>query len=337
MYEIANRTTKELSELFKGTVDKRSQFNEAIVEKDFWVCIMLDYLFNKSKFKDAFTFKGGTSLSKAWNVIERFSEDIDLILDWRVLGYNIEEPWKERSKNKQDKFNKEANQRAIDFIGGELLKTLKENFSKFLKHEHSFKPDEDDPQTLLFNYPKIFKSNKMQQSIRLEIGSLAAWTPSEKTTVTPYTAEEYPKLFKQPSTKVRTVKPERTFWEKATILHQNANRPKDKPVPSRNSRHYYDLYRMAKSSFKDIAFQNRNLLEKVASFKEKFYPCSYAEYNKARIGTLRLIPPDYIAKDLKADYAEMDEMIYGKKPNFKELLKCISFLEKEINGLERQY
>lgn len=78
--------------LFQNTAAKMG-LTEAIVEKDYWVCFMLDYLFQCCKWKDSIAFKGGTSLSKAYGLIERFSEDIDLILDWRVLGYEKDEPW----------------------------------------------------------------------------------------------------------------------------------------------------------------------------------------------------------------------------------------------------
>jgi predicted nucleotidyltransferase component of viral defense system len=89
---------------------------EAIIEKDFWVCAVLDYLFHKCEWKNAFTFKGGTSLSKVYGLIKRFSEDIDIILDWREIGYDIDEPWEDRSKSKQDKFNKEANIKTKVFL-----------------------------------------------------------------------------------------------------------------------------------------------------------------------------------------------------------------------------
>ena len=107
MYRIAKYSEDELRVLFRNTSIKFGM-NEAIIEKDFWVCLMLDYLFHKCEYKDAFTFKGGTSLSKCFGLIKRFSEDIDLILDWRILGYGLNEPWEERSNSKQDKFNKEA-------------------------------------------------------------------------------------------------------------------------------------------------------------------------------------------------------------------------------------
>ena len=98
-----------------------------VIEKDYWVTFILDYLFNENKWREYFTFKGGTSLSKCFGLIERFSEDIDLILDWRVLGYEEKEPWIERSNTKQDKFNKEVNEKTEIFLKDELLKVLEQD------------------------------------------------------------------------------------------------------------------------------------------------------------------------------------------------------------------
>lgn len=115
-------------ELFRNTADKMG-LNDAIVEKDFWVCFTLDYLFHRCPWKDSITFKGGTSLSKAFNLISRFSEDIDLILDWRILGYGKLEPWEKRSNTKQDAFNKEANNRAEIFLAEQFCPTIKKELS----------------------------------------------------------------------------------------------------------------------------------------------------------------------------------------------------------------
>ena len=100
MRNVARLPESDRRELFRNTADKMG-LNDAIVEKDFWVCFTLDYLFHRCPWKDAITFKGGTSLSKAFNLISRFSEDIDLILDWRVLGYGGDEPWGKRSNTKR--------------------------------------------------------------------------------------------------------------------------------------------------------------------------------------------------------------------------------------------
>lgn len=95
MHKFAKLSQEERADVFI-IVAKEKKMHPAIVEKDFWVCWTLDYLFSESKFKDSFAFKGGTSLSKGFDLIERFSEDIDLIFDWRLLGYGIDEPWKRR-------------------------------------------------------------------------------------------------------------------------------------------------------------------------------------------------------------------------------------------------
>ena len=115
MRQIARLPQKDREALFQSTAAAIG-INEAIVEKDFWVCWMLDYLFHECPWKDALTFKGGTSLSKAFALIQRFSEDIDLILDWQVLGYAVDEPWRERSNTKQDLFNKTVNEKTADFL-----------------------------------------------------------------------------------------------------------------------------------------------------------------------------------------------------------------------------
>lgn len=236
----------ERRDLFRNTADKLG-LNDAIVEKDFWVCLTLDYLFHRSPWKEAVAFKGGTSLSKAYNLISRFSEDIDLILDWRVLGYGINEPWEKRSNTKQDAFNKEANIRAEEFLHEIFCPTVKADLSRELGRNAKIYIEESDKQTIIFEYPILFTNSSTLQAIRMEIGALAAWTPTKLATIIPYAAEQYPKIFTQKSTEVLTVAPERTFWEKATILHHEANRPENLDMPQRYSRHYYDLCCMAKS------------------------------------------------------------------------------------------
>lgn len=120
MYRIAQLPASECEVLFRNTA-ARMGVNEAIVEKDFWVCLTLDYLFHRCFWKDSFAFKGGTSLSKAYGLIERFSEDIDLILDWRTLGYGTMEPWEQRSNTKQQQFNDAANEQTAKFLAEEFV------------------------------------------------------------------------------------------------------------------------------------------------------------------------------------------------------------------------
>ena len=179
MKNIARLSDEERRELFRNTADKTG-LNDAIVEKDFWVCFTLDYLFHRSPWKKVITFKGGTSLSKAFNLINRFSEDIDLILDWQVLGYGKYEPWEQRSKTKQDMFNKEANVKAENFLADTLCPEMRDALSSELGQPARVYIDSNDAQTVLFAYPSLFESTSTLRVIRLEIGALAAWTPAKE-------------------------------------------------------------------------------------------------------------------------------------------------------------
>lgn len=330
MNKVAKLSNDERQILFRNTSQKIG-IHEAVIEKDFWVCFMLDYLFHKCKWKDAFTFKGGTSLSKCYNLIKRFSEDIDLILDWRVLGYSKDEPWIDRSNTKQDRFNKEANERAEVFIEEQLLPVIIADISEILGEQANLYIDDSDRQTICFAYPKIFNNEGILQIIRMEIGALAAWTPSKEKVISPYVTEIYPHVFEQPITTILTAAAERTFWEKVTILHHEANRPENLDMPKRYSRHYYDLYCIAHSENKIEAFNNLELLKKVVEFKMKFYPRKWARYEDAIPGTIKLMPPSYRIAELEKDYISMSEMMFGEYPTFVELVRYIEELEKEIN------
>ena len=330
MKRIARLPDEDRRDLFRNTADKMG-LNDAIVEKDFWVCFTLDYLFHRSPWREHITFKGGTSLSKAFNLISRFSEDIDLILDWRLLGYGKDEPWEQRSNTKQDAFNKAANAEAEVFLAETLCPRMKADLTEELGRDANIYIDGKDKQTVIFAYPRIFTNTSTLQVIRLEIGALAAWTPAKMATITSYAAEQYPQIFQEKSTEVLTVSPERTFWEKATILHHEANRPEHLDMPQRYSRHYYDLYRMAQTTVKAAAFENVDLLTKVVEFKMKFYPRSWAKYPEAKPGTLKLVPPDYRLKALEEDYISMTQMLYGAIPSFETVMASIQALEEEIN------
>ena len=331
MYNIAIAPVEERKIMFLNAADK-SGMHPAVIEKDFWVCLTLDYLFHKSKWRDAFAFKGGTSLSKAYNLIERFSEDIDLILDWRVIGYGKNEPWELSSNTKMQKFIEESRNKLFTFLSQEFLPEFKKDLSEILKTDINAFVEEKDPGTVVFVYPREFTEPAILNVIKLEIGALAAWTPTQMASIKPYLAELYPNAFSIPCTNVLTTTAARTFWEKATILHQEAYRIENSKLPDRYSRHYYDMYCMAHSDVKVDALSQPELLEKVAEFKRKFYPRGWAKYEKARIGSIKLMPAEHSIENLREDYKKMQAMIYGIYPSFDELLNCIKNLEDEINN-----
>ena len=330
MNKIANLSEKDRSDLFKETASKMHTTN-AIVEKDFWVVWVLDKLFSEKILSKILLFKGGTSLSKIFGLIERFSEDIDLILNWELLtGKN---PNDDRSKTQQNKFNTSINAKAQKYIKAKILPIV----SDILEPHCNCMIKEDDGFSIDIQYPALFSDKTLLPHILLEIGPLASWLPSDEFEITSFAAQEFPNIFSQSSCKVNAVLAERTFWEKATILHQEANRVEDKVIPSRYSRHYYDLARMAKSDLKNKALADLELLKNVVEFKKRFYPCGWAKYEKAKVGTFKLLPPEFRYKELKEDYVLMQNMIFGKRIDFDIIISILKDLEEEINSLDQTH
>ena len=184
-------------------------------------------------------------------------------------------------------------------------------------------------------YPAAFSDQYLRPEVRLEIGPLASWLPFETHPITSYAAQEFGGLFDIVSCEVPTIVAERTFWEKATILHHEANRPEGSTQPLRYSRHYYDLGMMAMSDVKDKALSNIKLLEQVVEFKKRFYPRGWADYDSAATGSLKLIPSEHVYKVVKDDYRAMRSMIFGKYPEFDEIMDILQKLEDEINSLNK--
>lgn len=326
MDKVAALSTAERSELFSETAARRGM-TPAIVEKDFWVTWTLGKLFSTPELSRILMFKGGTSLSKVFGLIERFSEDIDLILDWTIL--TGEDPEAGRSKAKQQKLNQEIDQRGQDYIAGELRQAM----SACLAPVCSCEVDTGDRHVLNVRYPGAFGDDYLRPEVRLEIGPLASWLPFGEYPIRPYAAEAFPAVFDRPECRVRAIRAERTFWEKATILHHEANRPEGSVQPPRNSRHYYDLARMAASPVKAAALADLDLLASVVAFKQCFYPRGWARYDMAKPGTMRLVPDGHVLAAVTADYRAMATMIFGDYPAIEVIMGKLQALEDEINGL----
>lgn len=336
MKKIARMNETDRRVLFTRTAETMD-LSPVIVEKDFWVCFMLDYLFHDCSYKTAFSFKGGTSLSKSYHVIERFSEDIDLILDWRNLNVGDQEPWNDRSRTKQDIYNKQINHIAAMFYSDELVPAMNRELSETLGKGNWMSVDVLDEMVINFYYPQIFETGYLRPTIRLEIGPLAEWLPSHETMICPFAAEKYPDLFEQRETSVLTIDVERTFWEKATIMHKIANFPEGKLLPARYARHMYDIYCMGNSWVKDKAFERKELLEQDVLFKNKFYYSKSAHYETATLKDIMIAPPEMMKKPLREDYLAMKSMIYGEAPEFDDMLRYLETLENEIHNLASGY
>lgn len=263
-------------------------------------------------------------------MIDRFSEDIDLILDWKTLGFTDEEPYEERSKNKQEQFNNNLNEETEKFLQNKFLPGIESDFKQLLNFDFNFSIDILDKKTILFEYPRIFNSNYLTQSVRLEIGSLASKIPADEVEVQPLISSVYPDLF-QIKAKIKTVTAERTFLEKLTILHHEAHRPITSALPARYARHYYDVFQMYNTAIKDKAIDDYELLVDVVNFKMKFYPRNWARYEEILKKNIKLVPSFDRLEELRKDYISMKEMIYGEYPSFEEILQVLEALEMMMN------
>lgn len=329
MKQFANLSQPDRQEVLQEAASRLGVL-PAIVEKDFWVTWVLDQIFSDSVLSKQLMFKGGTSLSKVYGLIERFSEDIDLILDWKQITDT--DPNKQRSKTKDRKLIEEIDDEAVQYIATELLSRLQQ----IVYPVCTATLDEHDSHVINIHYPASFPDTYLRPEIRLEIGPMAAWNPHQTHTVTSLVANQFPEQFTQPNCNVNVILAERTFWEKATILHAEAHRPEDKALPMRYSRHYYDLAQMANSDIKTQALGDFDLLKQVVEFKQRFYHTGWAHYDTATPGSFKLIPTEKTLSKLEQDYQAMRNMIYGKYPNFDDLLSVLSELEKEINQMTRQ-
>jgi len=325
MDQVARLAAAQRRDLFSEAA-ARLGMTPAVVEKDFWVTWVLDRLFAAPALAQLLMFKGGTSLSKAYGLIERFSEDIDLVLDWRVLGGD--DPLAERTRTQQNRLNEEIDRQGIAYIAGPLL----EQIAAALGDVCLCSIGVDDPHVIDVRYPTAFADTYLRPEVRLEIGPLAAWLPHEARAITCYAAQAFPQLFARREFTARVIRAERTFWEKATILHHEAYRPLGSPQPPRYSRHYYDLARMAAAPVKDAALADTGLLAEVVAFKQRFYPRNWARYDLAQPGSLRLVPQGAVLAAVEADYRAMASMIFGRMPGFADILAQLHALENDING-----
>ena len=236
------------------------------------------------------------------------------------------------SKSKQDQFNKEINRLAAHYI----QKTLCPELDGLLRQEGIglyASADPGYPQVVNIHYPAAFSETYIRPEVRLEIGPLASWVPSARHTIRPYASEILLEIFESPACEVVAITAERTFWEKATILHQEAHR--EAQIPQRYSRHDYDLYKLAVSRIRISALAQIGLLQDVVEFKRRFYPSAWARYDLAVPGKFKLLPTaeSHLGR-LERDYREMQVMLFGERPEFGSILSELRKLEFEINSVE---
>ena len=345
MDKFAQRSARDRADLFRVVAVRRG-LSASIIEKDFWVCWTLKQLFALNPPPAGLLFKGGTSLAKVFKVIERFSEDIDLSVNRNDLGFGGDsDPATAKTGKQRQRRLDSLTEACRQFIHHSLLRQLHDAFSHSLGNvageAWSLDAADDDPdqQTLVFRYPRSDLTVSaagpayIRPTVRLEIGARSDHWPTNESTVAPYAAEDFPTVFESPACTVHVLAAERTFWEKATILHAWYHAPVQKALRDRQSRHYYDLVRMYEHGIGREAMKDTKLLLTVALHKSVFFASSAAQYTKARPGTLRLVPPESRFGELRRDYENMRDMIFGPVPTFEHILSVLADMESAINNM----
>ncbi len=316
------------------------------VEKDFWVCWMLDLLFNgREAFEPRLLFKGGTSLSKAYGLISRFSEDLDITVFREDLGQNIEVGDLENLSGKKQRIRLEKiKQASQEYIQGSLKDRLTRQVGEVFKeagiisHEPFVIQDSSDmqQQTLLVRYPSVSTNpdDYVKPTVKIEGGAKSALDPHRSATVQPYLADEISgsNLFVP---NVITIDAKRTFWDKIMILHGlrrwHDNRGELRQQGHRVSRHYYDIYKLIHSTVGQEGKKDFILALDCARHAQMFFNSADLDLIHARPGSFALVPTLEMQPALKRDYQAMAGMIFGEVPDFAEVIEVVGQLEHSIN------
>jgi len=307
-----------------------------LIEKDFWVCWTLERLFALPEFREHLLFKGGTSLSKVYGLIQRFSEDIDLSLSRTVLGEGLADPEQAASNTQRKQLSAALVLAFRDTVTHRLLRALRASIAQELEDAGSgdwtLTQDSLDPGTLHFAYPRAVggELTYIRPEVKIELGGRNDDWPAEDRTVTAYVAEELLQVMPA-AIPVRVLAARRTFWEKATILHAEYYRPLDKATGERLSRHYSDLAQMAGTEAEFQALADLPLLARVRQHKAAFYTAPWASYETALPGTLHLVPRPERLAGLRTDYRGMSAMFFGPSLSFEAMMDKIAELERRVN------
>lgn len=322
---------------FEQAAGQRS-LSPVIMEKDFCVCWMLGVLYG-SKFGDSLVFKGGTSLSKVFGVIQRFSEDIDLSVSPSFLDLSNVELGSSLSRNQADKWMKKAEAACANSVQDQLRPELERVVAETLgQRESPWLQYETDRTTnspvLLFHYPTTQPEgfDYLHRSVKLEFGSLTDQRPVGCHPVRPWLADVIPQVLVDWHCEVVALELDRTFWEKATILHSEHHHSVDTPMPARFSRHYADTAALAVHPVASQAVVNDELRDSVVTWKNQFFRSGWARYDLAKPGTFRLTPPATRVPDLRRDYQAMRDMYLSEPLEFDQILSTLTDLERRING-----
>lgn len=312
-----------------------------LLEKDFWVSWVLGVLY-RSPFRDQLVFKGGTSLSKVFGLIERFSEDIDLSVSPGFLGIAEDAVEGAVSRTKRDAWMEEMQTRCARAVRETIQPVLEKAAVGALggcEGERSWFEFQMDAYTkspvMLFHYPTASSQGfaYLKRSVKLEFGSLTDQQPVGSHPIVPLVAGILPVEFDDWKAVVVALEAERTFWEKAAILHAEFHRPADRPMPDRYARHFADVAAIATHPIGERAIGDGQLRDRVIAWKSRFFHSGWASYASARPGSFRLVPPANRRDALRRDYDAMRDMYFGQPIAFESVINALASVEARINAI----
>ena len=305
-----------------------------VLEKDIWVCWALQNIFT---LPDAhpMAFKGGTSLSKIYSAIERFSEDVDITIDYRAFDDDFDPFAEGASKNAIKKFSERLKAYVLHYADEIVTPYLNTQLQIFPHPENYGIEVSDDGEKIWIQYPSAIEGDDkyLKSSILVELGGRNVIDPNERHTVSSDISRLVTGL-DFPSGEVVVLSPERTFWEKATLIHVECKRKLARTNVDRLSRHWYDLRMLANHPSGKTAINNRGLLEDVIRHKQIFFNTSYANYDACLVSELCLIPNNELIRELQTDYEKMLSagMMYGDPLSFDKIISDIHEIEQAINN-----
>jgi len=301
------------------------------IEKDWWVVQTLRLIF-ETDCADSLVFKGGTSLSKAWGLINRFSEDIDLALDRKFLGFEGD------LSNQQIKKLRKA---SFAYITDKFYPTLKTKFEETgltnVEINITETTDSDqDPRIIEIFYPSVFDNmGYIRPKVIIEVGSRSLREPFSVRSFRSFVGENYfDSPFADSSILIPTVNPERTFLEKVFLLHEEFQKPIDKIRVERLTRHLYDIERLMDTEFAEKALTDSKLYQDIVTHRRLFTPIRGIDYDNHVPQKINPIPPSEIINEWQKDYEIMQgSMLYGESLSFSELIERIEELKKRFKSI----
>lgn len=327
-------TDRTKQNIFEETARQIGLPNAAAVEKDWWVMRTLELVF-ESTIAAHTVFKGGTSLSKAWGLIDRLSEDIDLALDRRFLGFNRED--KDMNGSQVSKLRRKSVQYVTEFFFPEIQKRFTdEGFVNLQIELEEIKNPDDDPLNIIVYYPSVTdRIEYIQPRVKIEIGSRSLIEPHTDRSFKSLVGEQFTgRAFADENITIPTVIPERTFLEKIFLLHEMFQAVIGKKNIERKSRHFYDLEKLMDTEYASAALNNIELYNTIVEHRMKVTPERGVDYANHAPAKINLIPPDEIIGEWETDYKTMQEsMLYNPSLPFAQLIDRMKVLKERINSI----